>query len=80
MLWSSEGTEEQNLAALCVTRARPPATWEPYPHIALLSSDTGGVRELSVTGAGWLTKGAKLFSQGLLNGGKGGEKEGGKVK
>lgn len=30
-------------AALCVTRARPPATWELYPHIGLLSSDTGGV-------------------------------------
>lgn len=30
-------------AALCVTRARPPATWELYPHTAPLSSDIGGV-------------------------------------
>lgn len=50
-----------------MTRARPPATWELNPHIVLLSSDPGGVWELSVTGAGELAEGAKLFSQGPLN-------------
>lgn len=56
-----------------MTRARPPATWELHPHTAPLSSDTregkGGC-QLSVTDAGRLAQGAKLFSQGRLNEGK----------